>query len=390
MRTPRKETTALIFASLTWFLVLAGRRGVSTLLIDIEGTFSIDHAQAGLALTAMWFFYGIMQFPSGIISDIKGRKFTIMAAIIVFSSAYILLAFSFHYLMFFLLLIGVGIGAGSYPTAGISMLTDLYRERRGRALGIQSSFGSMAGMVPIIAPLIAILDWRIFFLLCGGAGVITAICFFRKGSESTTLPESVSIKERLWDGIRTLGNRGTFFIFIINILAVFCWMGFTSFFPAYLIESKSYTTVEAGFAFAVLLLGGIVLKPLMGSLSDRRSKKAVMLLTLSVAGTFTVLTVIFDNLVMILIFSLMLSGTASFFLVANSYLLTKWEEKGRGGKLGFFRSTTVLIGSPTSAFIGYSATRWGFDTSYMGISVLFLIASILLSGSIIFQIFKSN
>ena len=390
MKGPKKETTALIFASLTWFLVLAGRRGVSTLLIEIEDTFAIDHAQAGLALTAMWFFYGIMQFPSGIVSDIKGRKKTIIVSIIIFSGAYILIGGSFNYFLFIGALIMVGIGAGSYPTAGISMLTDLYREKRGRALGIQSSFGSMAGLVPIIAPLIAILNWRIFFFLCGGAGIVIAICFFRKGSESTTLPESVSIPERLWDGIRTLGSRRTFFIFIVNILTVFCWMGFTSFFPAYLIEVKSYTTVEAGLAYAVLLLGGIILKPLMGGLSDRRSKKAVMLLILSIAGTFTVLVVTFDSLLVIMIFSIMLSGTASFFLVANSYLLQKWEERGRGGKLGFFRSTTVLIGSPTSALIGYSATRWGFDIAYTGIAILFLISSTLLAGSLVWGLIKKR
>ncbi|MFO8051290.1 MAG: MFS transporter [Thermoplasmatota archaeon] len=385
MKGRTKGTIGLTFASITWFLVLSGRRTVSVLLVDIEGTFSIDHAQAGLAMTAMFLVYGLMQFPSGVISDIKGRKTTIAVAIMIMGVSLLLIGLSVHYMMFMAAMMLFGLGSGSFQTPGISMISDLYVADRGRALGIQSSAGSLAGLVPIVAPIIALIDWRLFFL---GAGIITLLVgylFIRMGKETTTLPGRIFVRERLLDGIKALKNPITLFIFIITILMVYCWIGYTTFFPAYLIEVKSFSVIEAGIAFSVLLLGGMLLKPMMGRISDSRSKMATMMLVTSTGGVFTVLTVLVDGFVWVLVFSFFLSVVPAFFLVTNSLLLKRWEEKGRGGKLGFFRSLTVLLGSPTSALIGYSAMVYGFDRSFILISAVLLLISVAILVGILVQ-----
>jgi len=373
-----KGAVALAFASITWFLILAGRRTVSVLLVDIEGTFDIDHAQAGLAMTAMFLVYGLMQFPSGLISDIKGRKTTIAVSIMVMGASFLLIGLSVHYLMFMAAMMLFGLGSGSFQTPGISMISDLYVSDRGRALGIQASAGSLAGVVPIIAPIIALIDWRLFFIGWGVITLVVGYLFIRKGKETTTLPTSISVKERLLDGMKALREPTALFIFVLTILMVYCWMGYTTFFPAYLIETKSFSAIEAGIAFSVLLLGGMLLKPLMGRLSDKRSRMAVMMLVTSSGGMFTVLTVMADNFFLVLLFSFFLSVVPAFFLVTNSLLLKGWEEKGRGGKLGFFRSLTVLLGSPTSALIGYSALTLGFDTSFVIISAAMMVISVMI------------
>lgn len=49
------------------FLVFSGRLLVPTLTGNIENSLDINHVEIGLGMTLLWLFYGLMQFPSGII-----------------------------------------------------------------------------------------------------------------------------------------------------------------------------------------------------------------------------------------------------------------------------------------------------------------------------------
>ncbi|MDD5779032.1 MAG: MFS transporter [Candidatus Thermoplasmatota archaeon] len=375
MRHLQKEDLALIFASAGWFLVLSGRYAISTLLVHIEASFHMDHAVAGTALTAMWFFYGLMQFPSGILSDVKGRKLTITLAMLTFAVAYLLIGISVHVLMFVAVLVMLGVGAGSFPTAGIAMLSDLFKENRGRALGIQSSVGSMAGLMPILAPLIAVYNWRFFFVGWAAVSLTCAYLTFALVPETTRLPSRVSVGERLKDGLSVFREGETLFIFAINLTVTITWMGFTSFYPTYLIEGKGFAELEAGICFALLSFGGFVLKPVVGSLADRYPPRYIVFGLSSMAATATALLVYTPAFPVALALSLPLSATTSIFLVNNAYLMHHWEVRGRGGKLGFYRSVTILVGSPTSALVGYAAHRYGFDLPFALLAALLALAA---------------
>lgn len=385
MTPSRYRKTGLVFASLMWFLVLAGRRSIAVLLVDIETEFSIGHTEAGLAFSSMFLLYGLLQFPSGIFSDIKGRKSTILIAMTIMGLSFILIGVSPHFIVFLSAVLLFGIGSGSLQTAGISMLSDLYSENRGRALGIQSSMGSLSGLIPIAAPVVALIDWRILFFVWGGACILAAAIFWRKGKETTRIPEGASIKGRLGDGLSILKDPEVILTFLITVAIVICWTGYTSFFPTFLIETKGFTTLESGILFSILVLGGIFLKPFFGRLSDKRSKKAVLLLIAALGGSITVLLLYVENIFFVAFLSILLSGTASFFLVTNSFLLGRWGSTGRGGKLGFFRSVTVLAGSPSSLMIGFTASRFGFITSFTIISIFFLASSILIALNLFLQ-----
>jgi len=380
-----KENIALICVSLGWFLIFSGRLSISTLLVTIEASLGMNHAEAGFALTGMWFFYGLMQFPSGVISDLKGRKATIIASMIIFSVAYLLIGLSVHYLMFLLMLILLGIGGGSFPTAGIAMLSDIFKERRGKALGIQSSFGSIAGIMPIVAPIIAAFNWRFFFFIWAGLGIFAVYLFLTCTEESTILPHGESMLKRFADGMAALKDKKILFIFIINLVATLSWIGYISFFPTYLIESKAFSEMEAGISFALLTFGGFVLKPLIGSLSDKYNKKTIMLLLISISAVATFTLVQLNSFAAVLIISFALSASSAFFLVANSYLLGLWEERGRGGRLGFYRSLLILTGSPTAALIGAYATDRGFAFPFLVIAMLLSVAALLLLVNIVVE-----
>jgi len=380
----RFERAILICVSLGWFLVLAGRLSISALLVNIEDSLHIGHAEAGLALTGMWFLYALMQFPSGLASDIRGRKVSILLAMMTFSLSYLLIGLSINYIMFFMTLLLLGAGGGSYPTVGIAMITDVFREKRGRALGIQSSAGSLAGIVPIFASIVALyFDWHLFFFILAIASLFSTYLFFKYTGESTKLPVNVSIKERFFEGIMIFKDKEILLIFIVNLALTFAWLGYMSFFPTYLIEGKMFSQMEASIALAVLTTAGIFLKPLVGEISDIYNKKMVLSILILLSALATLLLVYAHSIAVVLVISFTLAFTSASFPIISSYLIGRWEEKGRGGKLGFYRTMVILTGSPTSAIIGISAGRYGFDVPFLAIALILFVASVVIFSSFI-------
>jgi MFS-type transporter involved in bile tolerance (Atg22 family) len=66
--------------------------------------------------------------------------------------------------------------------------------------------------------------------------------------------------------------------------------------------------------------------------------------------------------------------------------MDQWPEKGRAGKLGFYRSNLIFLASPSSAIIGFLADRYNFNIPFMGISlILFLVALILIFNLLIYR-----
>ncbi len=388
----KKHQIALCCISLAWFLILSGRYSISNLLPEISNELSFSWTQAGIALTAMWLFYALMQFPSGILSDIKGRKISIIIAMILFTLSYFLVGIANHYITFLLALILLGIGTGSYPSAGISMITDIFKENKGKALGIRSSAGSLAYAIPILAAAIAgYYVWRSFFFIWGGVCIVSIILFYVLTSETTKLPEVFSIKERVVDGVKVFKRPKVQLIFVINLLIAIAWISYMSFFQPYLSTEKGMSPMVAGAAFLFLGVCGFIFKPFIGSFSDRYNKKAIILLLSLATGIGTVIFVYAESIWLIFIVLPVLSLSTAIFPIISSYLMDQWEERGRAGKLGFYRSSLIMLSSPIATYFGFVGDEFGsFDFAFLTISVILFIAVIFLIINLIFDRYKNN
>lgn len=378
----RKEHVALFYISFGWFLILSGRYSISALLPQITQDLAFSYTQAGAAMTGMWVLYAVSQFPAGIYSDIKGRKKIITLAMAGFAVAYLVLGLSTHYLLFLLALALLGVGSGSCPAAGISMITDMFKKERGRALGIRSSAGSLAYGVPVLATAIAgIYGWRTFFYIWAGISVVSVYLFWKRTVESTSLPDRVSIKERIVDGMAVFRQRDVQLLFAVNLLVAVAWIGYMSFFPAYLQEAKSFTPLYASVSLAIVGGGGFIFKPLAGVLSDRYDNRLIMMLLAAFTCLGTLALVSVSPVWLVFLLSPVLALAPAIFPVISSSLMNRWESKGRAGKMGFFRSSFLLLASPTAASIGYLGDRYGFDVPFLGIAGILFAAFLLLAVS---------
>jgi MFS family permease len=77
-------------------------------------------------MTLLWLFYGLMQFPSGLISDEKGGKPVANFGIFIFASAFLLMSITYSYFTFLIALIMMGIGFGCFTTVSLKMISNRF------------------------------------------------------------------------------------------------------------------------------------------------------------------------------------------------------------------------------------------------------------------------
>jgi len=156
----------LLLVSLGWLIIFLGRLTPSTLLVQIMKDLQITDVQAGIALSGMWFFYGIMQYPGGAFSDAVGRKKIIALSLVFFSFASFLMGMNINFVTFVFTCSFIGFASGILPIPSFTMIAELFGPQKGKALGIHSSIGSISGLVPLILPFIVVIfGWRNIFLL---------------------------------------------------------------------------------------------------------------------------------------------------------------------------------------------------------------------------------
>ncbi len=384
MKKVQQKTVALAFISLAWLIIFVGRLTGPTLLVDIEESLGISDAQAGIALSAMWFLYGIMQFPGGALSDSFGRKRVILLSIAAFGMATILIGSTLNYIMMIITFSLLGMASGLFPSPSLTMLSELYKEKKGKALGIRSGFGSLSGLAPMGLPLLALMiGWRNIFLFYSIVALAIGYLFYVFVEETLKEPKQISGLSQFKMGLRSLTEKETSFMFLINLIVSFAWIGMLSWFPTYIQKTKGFSPEIAGILFSIVLIGGSVLKPILGHISDKVNKLFLILFLLITASTSLYLLTITDGLIPLGIIAFFFSQTGAFYPIRTSYLTEKWYSKNTGTKLGVFRSGIILLGSPISAVIGWTKTIYSFDLAILLVAGSLSIAVVLVLGKLI-------
>lgn len=384
MDSKRKRYVALAFISLAWLIIFIGRVTAPTLLKDIISDLNITSYQAGWAMTALWLFYGIMQFPGGALSDAKGRKNVIILSLILFGVSVILISFSFNYIMLVITFSILGFGAGFLPSASLTMISEIFGPKKGKALGIRSAVTSLSGLVPFALPFITlIIDWRGVFVILGIIAFVIAFLFYNFVEESLKERESRDHLDSIKMGIKGLLEPNISLMFLVNLIVSFTWIGMMSWFPTYIQDAKGFGKFWASALYAVILTGGLIIKPILGHISDKVNKLFLMLVILINAAVAIYLLTISTSIIHLAIVSLLIAQTSAFYPIRTSYVMDIWHSKEAGTKYGVFRTLIIILASPISAVIGWTKEVYTFDAAILLVGVGLILGSVLISIKII-------
>ena len=136
----------LLTVAVGWAITQTGRFLLPPLLPMIMDEVGISVFIAGMILTVMQVVYAIGQYPSGKLSDWNGRATIIIPGMVLIGLSFFLIAGIKTTFMLVLAVVCLGVGRAMYNVPSRALISDMYTEKRGRAMGIFTAGSDLGGI----------------------------------------------------------------------------------------------------------------------------------------------------------------------------------------------------------------------------------------------------
>lgn len=359
-----------------WGLLVGTRMTYPVLLPYFRAEYGLSLSVAGLLVTILWLGSAIGQLPGGILADRYSERRVLTAGLAVVAVALTAVVLAPDPAVVFLATGLVGIGLSLYPIARITVLSSIYPDSVGRALGVTMATGDVGQTVlpPAIGLVAAGVAWQL------GLGALVPVFLVLAAVVWVVVPDSGTDSGR--DGISAelaqdvfaaLRTRTMALVTVVLFFYILVWQSFTGFYPTYLVEVKGFSESVAGAVFALFFGFGVVVKPIAGSAYDRFGMRTSLLAVLigPVAGLAALpfLEGFWPIVALTALVSTMLGSGA----ITQSYLADAIPEDIRGTGLGVVRTTAASLGALGPVAFGSLADRGYFDAGYLVLAGLMVL-----------------
>jgi predicted MFS family arabinose efflux permease len=369
----------LAVTALAWAALQLARFAIPPLLPEMRADLGLSLTEAGIALTVFQAVYAGFQYPSGRLSDDWSRATLLAPSFVVLGAGCLMLGGAVGLRTLLAGMAVFGVGKGLYAIPSRALLSDLFVERRGRALGVFSAGTDLGGILAAGAAVaaIAVASWRVVFApVAVGLFALLAV-FVVWNREPYVLRradlESVATLRRL---LATPRQRWTIVAFVCFYVMV---NGVLNFLPEYLRVAKDFSPTLASAAFALVFVVGLAVKPAGGAVSDRVRRRTVavagLLLAAAALGAILVVDATIAVAAAIVVFAV---GYKTEFPVIDAILLDAAPDADAGADLGAARTFFLGVGSVGPAFVGAVAETLDFTVAFAALGALLVLAAALL------------
>lgn len=355
------EGNLTVALAVGWGVLLLGRSAVPPVLPHASATIGLTPESTGLALTAMMATHSLLQYPGGRLSDELSRATLLVGSLFAASVGFGLLLRARTYPGLVLGMATVGSGTGLYFSPGRALLSDLYDERLGQALGLQTMAGLVAsglagGLVTVV---VARTDWQYTFalplvgvvLLIGGLHLLRTEPY-----ELGMVSLDVAPTAR-----RLVGRADVRRLLSVTTARSLVNQSIIGFLPLYLLEARNFSSAMANGSYALLFFVGAVVGPFAGRVGDRFPRKRVLvgLLATSAAGVAVIVAAGAPSVAIagVVLFSI---GIWGFPPVMQSELLSRFAAGSVGGDFGALKLVYTGLGSIGPTVFGVIVAAAGY------------------------------
>jgi MFS family permease len=357
------------------FLVNFGRIAFAP-LVDVFIDSGVPEATAGLVATMVWIGSALPRLPTGyLLTKVRRHRVLVGMGLFLAAAAGFTAATSDVRLTTVGALL-VGLATGVFFIAANPLVSELYPDRVGLAVGIRGMSSQIAAVAApsLVAVAIALGSWQIGFAalaalaLLGTAGFVLAV-------RRADMPAAGVADRDLLGAIRA--QRSLIVAGIVFAgLAGFAWQGVFNFYVTYLGSAKGIPQGTASQLLTLTFAAGIPAFVVAGRLADRFSH---LRLLLSVVGGFAVcllaLTAVEGLLAVAAVSVVMGLVVHGLFPAADAYMLETLPDEHRASAYAGFSATMMLIQSPGSFAVGvFVQAGLGYDAVFLGYA--FLVAAI--------------
>jgi MFS family permease len=373
---------SLLVIAGSWGLLVGTRMIYPVLLPHFREAFGLSLTVAGFLVTLLWLGSAVGQLPGGILADRYTERSVMVASAIVVALAILTVVVAPTAAALFVATVCVGLGQSLYPIARITVLTEMYPDRIGSALGVTMATGDLGQTVlpPIAGALAVGIAWQIGLGFMIPLLVIAAIALWvllprRTGSESAVDELTLETARALLSELRQT-NMG-FFVFIL-FLYVLVWQAFTGLYPTYLIEQKGLSSSTAAVLFSLFFAFGVIVKPAAGAAYDRVGVRLSLIGVLLGPVIGLTLLPFVDGVPALAVITVLVSTMLGSGAITQSFLSEAFSEDIRGTGLGVVRTTAATLGAAGPVLFGLLADRGYFDEGYLLLAGVMLIVVFLM------------
>ena len=280
-----------------------GSAAFITLIPSFEHYFNSQIEILALAVTVYMIFFGIFQLFSGMLSDIFGRKYFVVAGLLSYSVGSLLIILAPTVIFLIIGRAVQGIGDGLMNPIYLALIGDVATEQnRGKLISIYSTLvisGNTAGS--FFGGFLGEVNWKFLYLFVGLLAFTMFFAYILLLRQNTTKRISNTVREHLIIMKGILGHKGVITLIIGAFLLTTVRSSLLTFLSDTLGRAPVlFSNYEIGLVFTFLGLVTIFAGPVMGLLIKRTSEKTTliiggfsMILGLSIILTSTWVSYIF-------------------------------------------------------------------------------------------------
>ena len=358
-------------------------------LPEIQSAFQLSAVGAGGILSARELASGAVRLPGGVLSDVLRKHWGLLlaACLLIAGCGSLAIGLSPFYGV---LLVGVALVAMAHSLWHLpssAALSYHLPDKRGLALalhGVGGSVGDVAGPL-MTGALLVVVTWQGILSVYAVIPIVLAICAVwaikNIGRISAEDQSSNSKESRPKMTARLLTHPTLWGITVVRGLRAMALVALLTTIPLYLEHDLGMNPFNRGLHIGLLIAIGLAAKPLAGHLSDRFSRKKVMVPGLAWSCAMALLMVPFNDGVGLSIVIVLIG----LFLYPDQPILTAatLEIVGRqvsATALGLVTFASFIMSAISPLIAGGLYQTLGMDSAMYFVALLFGVATLIMAG----------
>ncbi|MFB6136809.1 MAG: MFS transporter [Halobacteriaceae archaeon] len=335
------------------FLVNFGRVAFAALVDPFMAAFHVEEATAGLVATAVWLGSALPRLPTGYLLTRVRRHHAIvgMAVFLVGAATFTALAPDVTVVTVGALLIGVS--SGVFYIAASPLVSELYPEKVGWAVGIRGTAAQLAavGAPVLVGGALLLGSWRYTFWGLALATLVGLVLFARAVG-AAEMP-SAGVEDR--DLVLAARRQWRIILAGIAVISVlgFTWQGIFNFYVSYLAAAKGITPATGRTLLTLVFAAGVPAFALSGRMADAVTYLPLLFGCLAGFVLTLVALLVAEGVLAVAVVSVAMGfAVHSVFPVTDTYLLATLPDEHRGSAYAVYSATMMLLQAPGSVVLG--------------------------------------